>query len=194
MKVLGIMGSPRNEGNTDVLLDKALEGAGASGAETEKIVINDLDISPCQEVEYENVNEAGLSVVDDDMHLIFRKVREADVLILASPTFFGSLSTQTKMMIDRFQCVWLAKNIFNKGIFTGEKRGAFICAQATGREDFFDNAKSIVKHFFATIGVKYQEEVFCPGVDKKGSVLEKPEFLEKAYKLGRKMAILTKEE
>ena len=190
MKVLGIMGSPRREGNTDVLLDKALDGARDSGVEAEKLIINDLEITPCQEDEYDNVDEGGLSVVGDDMHFIFKEIKEADAVILASPIFFGSLSGQTKIMIDRFQCVWLAKNIFNKQIFTKEKPGAFLCVEATEREDFFDNAKSIVRHFFATIGIKYEAELFCPGIDKKGSILSHPDCLEKAYELGKKIAII----
>ncbi len=188
MKVLGISGSPRTGGNTDILLEKALEGAASCGAETEKIILNELEIAPCQQQEYENVNDEGLSVVDDDIQIIFRKIKESGALILASPIFFGSLSAQTKTMIDRFQCVWLAKNILKKDVFTGKIAGGFICVEATLREDFFDNARSIVRHFFATIGVSYRGEVFCPGLDKKGKVLEHPGCLESALELGRKIA------
>jgi multimeric flavodoxin WrbA len=187
MKILGICGSPRKNGNTETLLDKALEGADSSGAKTEKIILNDLDISPCQEREYEEVNEKGFSVVDDDMTQVFRKIDEADGVILASPVFFGSLSAQTKTMIDRFQCVWLSKNIFKKDIFPVRKAGAFICVEATDREDFFQNAKTIVRHFFATVNIDYGEELFCPRCDKKRAVLQRTECLEKAFELGKNL-------
>jgi len=185
MKVLGISGSPRKGGNSDVLLEKALEGARSSGAETGIIYLRDLNFSPIQEEEYEKVNDDGLSVIDDDMQLVFKKIDEAGVLILASPIFFGSLSSQAKMMIDRFQCVWLAKNIFHKEIFTETKKGAFISVEATTRDDFFQSAKSIVRHFFATINMHYEDELFCPGIDKKTGAAEHPEYLEKAFELGR---------
>ena len=187
MKVLGICGSPRKEGNTDILLDKALEGAGAGGAETEKIRISDLDIAPIQQSEYEEVNAEGLSVVDDDMDAVFKKIRQADAVIVASPVFFGSLSTQTKMMIDRFQCVWLSKAIHNKDIFPDKIEGAFICVAATARKDFFENSRSIVRHFFATINAEYKGELFCPECDKRGAVLERAGCLEEAFELGRKL-------
>ncbi|MFC1548960.1 flavodoxin family protein [Candidatus Omnitrophota bacterium] len=187
MKVLGICGSPRKGGNADTLLDKALEGAGAAGAETEKISISDLNISPIQESEYEKVNEEGFSVVADDMSMIFKKIREADVLIVASPIFFGSLSTQTKLMIDRFQCVWLSKFIHNKDLYPDRIAGGFICVEATDREDFFENAKSIIRHFFAIINTEYTEELFCSGCDKKESVLDHSEYLEKAFELGKNL-------
>lgn len=185
MKVLGIGGSPRRGGNTDVLLDKALEGALQAGARTEKIVLSDLNISPCTEEEYEKVTSEGLSVVNDDIHIIFQKIKECSALILASPIFFGSLSAQTKAMIDRFQCVWVSKYMLNKEIFTGKKPGALILAEASDREDFIDNAKAIAGHFFAVINVEQKGSLFLTGVDKKGSVLERPESLEKAYKIGK---------
>ena len=184
MKIVGICASPRKNGNTDILLEKVLEGAKAQGAETEKIVLSDLKILPVSEKEYETVAEDGFSVVQDDMNAVFRKIEESDALVMASPIFFGSISAQAKIMIDRFQCVWLAKEKLNKKVFQKEKRGIFVSAQATTRKDFFENAKSIVRHFFATINVKYAGELFCPGVDTKGKVSEKPEVLQQAYELG----------
>jgi multimeric flavodoxin WrbA len=188
VKVLGISGSPRKGGNTDMVLEKALEGARAAGADTEKIVLEDLDISPCRVEEYEKVNEQGFSVVDDDIHIIFRKIQEADAVILASPVFFGSISAQMKIMIDRFQCVWLAKYMLKKDLFPDKIPGAFLCVAATSREDFFENSRSIVRHFCATANIEYKDEIFFPGVDKKATVTEHPEFMEKAYKLGERLA------
>jgi multimeric flavodoxin WrbA len=164
-----------------------LEGASSSGAECEKIILSELKITPISEEEYEKVNAEGFSPVDDDMQLIYRKIKEADAVIFSSPIFFGSLSSQAKIMVDRFQCVWIAKNIMNIDLYTESKKGAFLCAEATKREDFFDNAKSIVKNFFATVNAHYEGELFCPGLDKKGSVQEHPEYLEKAYELGKSM-------
>lgn len=187
MKILGICASPRKNGNTDTLLEKVLAGAKARGAKTEKIVLSDLNIQPVSEKEYENVTKEGLSVVRDDMNAVFLKIAECDALVVASPIFFGSISAQAKAMIDRFQCVWLAKKTLNKEVFQKEKKGVFVAVEATTREDFFRNAKSIVRHFFATINVKYVGELFCPGVDAKGKVSEKPEVLQKAYELGVKL-------
>ena len=185
MKVLGINGSPRNGGNTDILLDNALKGAQNNGAEVEKIVLNDLEFSPCQECE--NMPNDRFCIIEDDMQTIYRKVEEADAIILASPIFFGSLSAQTKMMIDRFQCVWRAKNIFKKQVFRKRKVGAFISVQGSNRKDFFDNARSIVKNFFITINADYKEELFCFRINEKGAILKNPELLKNAFRLGEKL-------
>ncbi len=182
MKVLGISGSPRINGNSDILLDRVLEGAKSKGADTEKIVLNKLKFSPCQECE--NLKDDGACIVQDDMQSVYKKIKEADVLVLASPIFFGSLSAQTKMMVDRFQCLWRAKYILKKDIGFKKIKGVFISVEGTKRNDFFDNAKSIVKNLFATINVKYKEELFCSGVDEKGSILKHPDYLKQAFELG----------
>ena len=185
MKVLGMNGSPRKGGNTEILLDNALKGAQNKGAEVEKIVLNDLGFSPCQECE--NMPNDRFCIIEDNMQTVYRKVEEADAIILASPIFFGSLSAQTKMMIDRFQCVWRAKYILRKQVFEKKKTGAFISVQGSNRKDFFDNARSIVKNFFVTINADYKEELFCSGIDKKDAILKQQELLETAFNLGVKL-------
>jgi len=186
MNVLGINGSPRIGGNTDILLDRALDGARSVGAKTEKVILNSLKFSACQECE--NIKDDGSCIIEDEMQALYKKIEDTDALILASPVFFGSLSAQTKMMIDRFQCAWRTKYILGKEVFKKKKVGAFISVEASGRNDFFDNSKSIVKNLFATINAAYKEELFCPGVSRMGDVFKYPDFLKKAYELGYKIA------
>jgi len=186
MYVLGINGSPRIGGNTDILLDKVLEGVKSKGARTEKIILNKLKFSPCQECE--NIRDDGSCIIEDDMQSVYKKIDQADAVILAAPIFFGSLSAQTKMMIDRFQCAWRAKYILKVDIFNKKKKGAFISVEGTNRKDFFDNAKSIVKNLFATINANYHEEIFCSRIDEKASVLKHPDMLKEAFALGERIA------
>ena len=189
MYVLGINGSPRIGGNTDILLDKVLEGAGQKGAKTEKITLNTLKFFPCQECE--DMPDDGTCKIKDDFQAIYRKIKEADAIILASPIFFGSLSAQTKMMIDRFQCLWRYK-YQDRGQRTEDggrkKPGAFICVEASQRDSFLENARSIVKNFFATIDVSYKEELPVKGMDEKGVVLNHQDVLGKAFTLGESLS------
>ena len=191
MKIIGINGSPRIGGNADVLLDKALEGARSIGAETEKIILNTLKIAPCQECE--NLKDDGSCIIEDDMQGLYRKILEADAVIVASPVFFGSITAQTKIMIDRFQCLWRAKFILKRNTVKKERVGAFISVEASNREDFFVNARSVVKNFFAVIDANYREEILCRGVDEKGKVLKRPDCLEKVFELGVKVASFVKQ-
>ncbi len=185
MKVLGINGSPRIGGNTDILLDKVLEGAESKGAETEKVILNELKFSPCQECE--GMRDDGECIIYDDMHELYRKIKEADVLVLASPVFFGSLSAQTKMMIDRFQCVWRLKYILNGDAGYKRKKAVFISVEGSKINDFFENAKSIAKNLFATINANYEGDLFCSGIDEKASILNHSACLKKAFELGAKL-------
>ncbi len=186
MKVLGINGSPRIGGNTDILLDKALEGAMSKGADTEKIILNKLRFVPCQECE-RMANDGGC-LIDDDMQIVFKKIKKADALIFASPVFFGSLSAQSKMMIDRFQCAWRAKYVLKKDNRYKKIPGAFISVEGSARKDFFENAKAVARNLFATINAAYRYELFCPAIEEKGDILKHPVYLKKAFELGIKIS------
>ncbi len=186
VKVLGINGSPRSGGNTDIVIDKILEAVRNNGASVDKIIINDLDFKYCQECD--DPDENGNCNFKDDMSTVYKKFKEANAVILASPIFFGSISGQAKMMIDRFQCAWRAKYILKKDAFPEKKIGAFIAVAASNRRDFFENAKSIIKNLFATLNIEYKEELFFSGIDEKGEILKHPDLLEKAYKLGESIS------
>lgn len=185
MRFLAINGSPRIGGNTDILLSQILKSAKSKGAKINKIQLSKLKINFCKECDTASVK--SLCNTKDDMHTIFKKIKEADVLILGSPIFFGSLTAQMKAMIDRFQCFWIAKRILKKNLFKDDKKriGIFISCAAANRKDFFNNAKLIVKNFFATINVEYADEIFCSGVDKKGDILKYPKILKRGFELGQ---------
>ncbi|MDZ4246836.1 MAG: flavodoxin family protein [Dehalococcoidia bacterium] len=95
LKVLAIAGSPRRKGNTDTLLEKAVEGA-RSNTDTEiiKIILSELCIAPCRHCD--GCLHTGRCVIDDDMQSIHNLLRKADRIILASPIFFMSLGAQTR--------------------------------------------------------------------------------------------------
>ena len=112
MKVLGIMGSPRVGGNTDLLLDACLKCAESLGAVPEKIHVDSLAIGPCREL-YGCLKD-GNCVIQDDMQDIYPKLLEADVVVVASPMFFYGLSGQLKSLIDRCQAMWSRRSVLNQ--------------------------------------------------------------------------------
>ena len=182
MNVLGILGSPRRGGNAEVLLDKALDGALASGASVEKISLNELRIRPCQECG--GCDDTGECVISDGMDTVYNKIDKADAVIVASPIFFGEVTAQTKAMIDRFQCRWVGKYRLKKDPAAG-KKGAFLCVSAWHKDEFFENAKRVIKIFFVVLGIAYIGDVWCQGVSGKGDIEKRPDSLEAAFKLGK---------
>jgi len=185
LKVLGIMGSPRIKGNTDLLLDEALKGTRSQGAEVEKIVVDRLKIAPCRE--YYGCLKDGSCVIRDDMDDIYPKLLEADGIIVASPIFFYGLTAQLKALIDRCQALWARKYILHN-LPDSARKGVFIGVGATRGEKLFDGSILTVKYFFKSIGVEYTGELLVRGVDKRGEIKEHPTALPDAFELGKRLA------
>jgi multimeric flavodoxin WrbA len=99
MKVVAIGGSPRLDGNINYLIDRALEELAAQGIETEKIILNEYKIGPCQA--HDKCHSAKKCLQQDDAPAILEKFSQADGVIVASPVYFGSISAQIKTFMDR---------------------------------------------------------------------------------------------
>lgn len=184
MKVIGISGSPRLMGSTETLLSRALEGASSAGATVERLILNDIDFKPCQACG--GCAKSGVCVLRDGLKSVYDKIGSADAVIIGSPVFFVSVSAQLKMMIDRFHCVWVAKNILGKKSARAEpKKGIFLSVASSVKEGTFDNAKSVIKAFFSTIDTDYSGELLCRGIDKRRDILKDKASLDKAFRLGR---------
>ena len=185
MKVLGIMGSPRRQSNTEILLDKALEGARKAGAEVEKVLVSKLKISPCLEI-YACLKD-GNCVIKDDMQLLYGKLLEADHIIFASPIFFYGITSQAKAIIDRCQALWVRKHVLGMGGDSRMRGGVFISVGATRGEKLFDGAVLTVKYFFDAIGVKYSGDLLVKGIDSKAQIWEHPAALQDAFRIGQEL-------
>ena len=185
MKVLGIMGSPRIKGNTDLLLDEALKGARGQGAEVEKVIVDKLNIAPCRE--YYGCVKDGNCVIRDDMDNIYPKLLDTDRVIVASPIFFYGLTSQVKALIDRCQALWARKYVLKQSLPDSARKGAFIAVGATRGRKLFDGSILTVKYFFKAISVEYVDELLVPGVDKRGEIKEHPTALSDAFELGRRL-------
>jgi len=190
MKVLGLFGSPRRGGNTEILLEEALKGAEKEGAEIERLYLSDLKITPCTECH--GCDETGNCVILDDMQKIYPKLLEADVIILASPIFFYGVTAWAKILIDRSQALWAKKYLVNDP-FMGKRgkrrKGFFISVGATKGQKVFEGAILTVKYFFDVLNTEYTGELLYRGVDGKGEILKHPEALEQAREAGRKLVL-----
>ncbi|MDO8536385.1 MAG: flavodoxin family protein [Candidatus Omnitrophota bacterium] len=184
MYLLGISGSPKPDGLTGLLLDKVLDGAKASGAHTEKIILNDLNFKACQECG--GCDKTGVCILDDEMKPIYEKLAKADVIAVASPIYFGNISAQLKAMIDRCHSSWMAKYILKRNIFANKKRkGIFLSVSGRDTKKYFESAEKIIKTFFITQNIEYSSEVFVPGLNEMPADSPKKSVaLEKAYQLG----------
>lgn len=188
MRVLGISGSPRLGGNTDNLLLEMLKGSAEAGAETKMLHICDYDIEPCNHCSH--CYTRGECRIADDMLDIYEEIEKADIIILASPLHFMSVTAQLKAFIDRGQSHWARKYVLNKPPFDTEKKrkGFFISVGGRTGSSLFDAAKVTIKAWFASHNIEYTGELTFEGMDAAGDILKTPEALKQSYEEGRKLA------
>ena len=185
-KIIAIYGSPRRRGNTATLLKKAIEGARDSGADVEEIVLRDLKISPCLEIY--GCLQAGECAIKDDFQMVRDKIMSAQGLILASPVFFYTVSSHTKMLMDRVQSLWVKKYWVDKapkGQQVNSRKGLFISVGATSGKKLFDGMLLSIKYFFDVLEMELWKTLLYRQLDFQDDVLKHPEYLEEAYKSGK---------
>ncbi len=190
-RVLGIACSPRRGGNTEILLDATLEAATEAGARVDKIIVPEMDISPCKACDA--CWKDGKCVQDDDMQAIYPKLREYEGISFASPIMAMSLSAQAKAFIDRLQCFWATKYILKKPVTDprvnkDERRGLFISTAGMDRSDVFDGATTIMRYFFHLLEIPEWHRLTFNQVDSKGAIRHHPGALERAKEEGRWLA------
>lgn len=186
VKVLGIYGSPRKGGNTDLLLDRILEGAQAGGAEVESIYARKLKISGC--IECGSCDDTGECAVHDDMDTVYPLLQEADVIFLASPNFFYNVTAQVKLLIDRSQAMWskrlLEKTPEQRRKYDGGK-GYLICVGATKGKNLFVGVELTAKYFFDALDMSYEGGLLLDRIEAKGEIKKHPDALGQGFNLGK---------
>jgi multimeric flavodoxin WrbA len=99
MKILGIVGSPRKEGNTEIMMEEALAAAREAGAETELVHVAGKDIAPCDACA--TCRQTGKCRIKDDMQPIYEQLEAADGILFGTPVYFGGYTAQAKAIMDR---------------------------------------------------------------------------------------------
>lgn len=172
MNVVVINVSPRNQGNSDILCDEFIRGALDGGNSIEKISLRDYEINYCKACYA--CFKIGKCVQKDDMELILSKVKNADVLVIASPTYFLTMTGQMKVFIDRLLPEW--QSLGGKTVYiivTGHDGKAGLKRVADDLTDIFNH-----------LGNNVKPVIYGEGVWQKGEVLG-TKAMEVAYLAGR---------
>ncbi len=190
MKVVAFLGSPRVEGNTELLLNEALRPAKAGGHNVIFFRTNQMNIQPCQNCG--SCEETGECIVrDDDMVNVYKAIREGERFILASPIFFFGLTAQIKTLIDRCQCFWCEKYLLKRPISEGRytRKGLLLMVGGMKMEIGFKCGEATAKAFFRTISVREHKTLFYSGIDAKGAIKKHPTALNDAYEAGKRLIL-----
>ena len=187
MRVVVFHGSPRVEGNTDILLRETLRPIEEAGHEIRLFKLNLMNIKPCQDCG--GCESTGRCTIDDDMGEIYEAIREAERVILASPIFFFGLSAQAKAMIDRCQAFWCEKYLLKRPIPGGPsgRKGLLLLIGGMRKEIGIQCSEVTATAFFRTISVPEHETLSFLGVDAKGAIIEHPTAFREAREAGERL-------
>lgn len=172
-KVLILSGSPRRNGNSDILCDEFMKGALEKGNDVEKIRVAEKNIGYCRACY--GCRGTGVCVIKDDMAEILEKMIEADVLVLASPVYFYSIDAQLKTLIDRTVARWT--EVKNKELY-------YIMTAADAEKEAMDTTLACFRGYADCVeGAKEMGVIYGTGVYEKGEILDTSTMLE-AYEMG----------
>lgn len=172
--VLILSGSPRKNGNSDLLCDQFAKGALEAGHKVEKIHVAQKNIGYCRAC-YACKN-TGKCVIQDDMAEVLQKMINADVLVLASPVYFYSIDAQLKAVIDRTVARWL--EVKNKEFYYIVTMADSGVQSAKTTLDCFRGYADCVE------GAVEKGVIIGDGVYEKGKISGHP-AMQKAYEMGK---------
>ncbi|MEM2876370.1 MAG: flavodoxin family protein [Candidatus Bathyarchaeia archaeon] len=180
MKVLGVVFSPRKNGNTEILVQEALKGAEEMGADTELVATRELNINPCDGCG--SCQKSGVCRINDDMQKMYEKLLDADGIILGTPVYFWQMCAQAKTFIDRtyaltFPNLKLANKV-GAAIAVAGRTGAVEVLNTLSR--YFINNHMIVAESVEGLA------------SEKGSIVNDERGMRSARELGKQVALLIK--
>lgn len=182
--VLGIVSSPRKNGNTDVMVTEALKAASENGAETEKLYLSDFDLKPCDGCK--TCYETGECHIPDDLMKLYNQVKTADGLVLGCPVYFHHVTAQMKLFIDRAGYLNLARG---RTDFKNKVAGVAVVAGGTGHHSTVEELLSFITTCRMT--VPYLGWV-AGTASKKGEIAQKTSSMERVRELGTAVVELAK--
>ena len=184
--VIGLLGSPRRNGNTEQLLDRFLAGARDAGGVTEKVVLSRLSFSSCKGCNA--CHKTGICVMSDDVPALYDQILVADCFVATSPIYTMGITTELKSFIDRAHYLWvrhykLGDHIINQEMKVN-RRGYFLSTAGMDRKDVFDTACPMMTALLNILGFTYCKDILAGNMDGFGGITGHPTALEEAYQTG----------
>jgi multimeric flavodoxin WrbA len=184
-KILGIVGSPRRNGNTHILVAEILEGVRSEGAMGDILFLDDLEIQECDGCHA--CWEGKECSKHDDMNRIYPRIMECDGIIFGTPVYWYGPTALMKGFVDRFV-------YFNSPENRARIHGKSAVLAVPFEEEDSETAALLVTFFEKSL--RYLEmnligKIIVPGVTRRGEIIEKEDCLKEAYNLGRRLARLS---
>jgi len=186
MKIVGFVGSPRKGGNTETLVEKALEGAASKGAETALFNIARMDIKGCQACMHCRTNDG--CALQDEMQAMYREIQNADAVIIGFPVYMFTANAQTKTFIDRLY-PYLNLDFTSKV----HKNTALVITQGQPDKEAFKPNFEWTKNSLGFLGFPVKEILIEGGNRDKKDAASNHDALERAMALGMNLVAPAKD-
>lgn len=183
MKILGIYGRMRENGNSDWMLDKLLDSAKSKGANIDKVYLRKMKVNHCTGCD--TCATTGQCCIQDDMQEIYPKLIESDVLVIGSPNYFKNVSGLTKVFIDRTNSLLRKER---------QLKGKYAISLNVGGEELEDtkHCADAVVRFFNGHKMKILR-IIKARADKVGEISKIDQLENKLVELGVKIALKNEE-
>ncbi|MCG8502677.1 MAG: flavodoxin family protein [Firmicutes bacterium] len=191
MKVLGLVGSYRKNGNTDILLKKVLDGVKSEHIDSRYIFLDDYDIKDC--IGCEGCKNTYKCVINDDMQQLYPLLMEADAIVLGSPTYFYNVTGKVKNFLNRLYCyeifdehdrsIWMSLNEV-----VGVKYAVTVAVCEQDNEEDMGFTSLTMSKTLEALGYRIIANIKALNAFSKGSILQQKQQLENAAQIGVKLA------
>ena len=179
-RVLGIVGSPRRGGNTDILVDAVLEGAKAAGATVDKVILSDLDIAPCEACD--SCADTGECITLDSMEELFPVMFASQVWVLGTPVYWWGASAQFKAFLDRWYSQ--VQRSEDKARFK-DKKIILVCPMGDDDPKTARNVVGMMEDAVHYLKADLRATILAPGASSPGDVRKMETVLEAARRAGK---------
>jgi multimeric flavodoxin WrbA len=190
-RVVCLLGSPRPKGNSAVMAGALCRAAEAAGAHVTTFALNQLAYRGCQGCLACKKKEAAC-VLKDDLTVVLKTVAACDTLVLATPVYFGEVTSQLKAFIDRTYSYLTPDYALNRAHRTRLASGKTLCfviAQGHPREDLFTDIFPRYAYFFNWLGFTHSRLLRACKIYNQGDAAARAGLLEQAEALGRDLAL-----
>ncbi|MBF0102098.1 MAG: flavodoxin family protein [Desulfobacterales bacterium] len=188
MKIMCLLGSPRPKGNTVAIAERFISTAQSLGAETEMVSLNKLSYRGCQAC-LTCKTKLDKCVLKDDLEKVLDSVRQADVLVIASPIYYGELTSQMKAFIDRTYSFLLPDYLTNPNPsrLSPGKQLVFILTQGQPDEKMFADVFPRYDFFFKWYGYQQSHLIRGCGLNDKDAASKREDLMQLAEKTAQQI-------
>lgn len=186
--MLGLQGSPRPEGNTSRLLSAFLEEAVRCGAYADTVTAAAKNVHGCTHCG--QCERTGFCSINDEMQEIYPLLRQADLVVMASPVFFYHVPAQLKALIDRTQTLW-SRRYVHKLEDPGRKwrKGVLLSLGATKGPKLFDGLVLTARYFFDAVGASFEGSLAYRNIERETDLESHPDALREVREKAKELVV-----